>query len=177
MTDSEREFANRQLIEGRDAVVRAVAGLSGDQLHFKPQLEGWSIADCIAHLAVAEDVLFALVAKGRPIPDGVALDPAKDSRFAAAVVDRSRKVAAPPGVRPHGHFASPGEALAHFCENRERTLAYARDCAQDLRRLFTPHPLFGEIDCYRCLLLLALHPARHAAQIEEIKQHPEFPKA
>jgi hypothetical protein len=34
----------------------------------------------------------------------------------------------------------------------------------------------GEIDCYRCLLLLALHPARHAAQIEEIKLDQGFRK-
>jgi len=120
--------------------------------------------------------MFALVSKGAANPDGVPLDPAKDGRMVAAIVDRSRKIAAPPGVRPHGHFASPAEAVKHFRESRERALAYTRDCTEDLRRLFTPHPLLGEIDCYKCLLLLALHPARHAAQIEEIKQHPEFPK-
>jgi hypothetical protein len=176
MTDSEREFATKQLLEGRDAVVRAIDGLANAQLHFKPQPEDWSIADCVEHLAVTEDLMFALVAKGAANPDGVSLDPAKDGRFSAAVVDRSRKVAAPRGVRPHGHFASTQEAVAHFREGRERALAYTRDCTEDLRRLFTPHPLLGEIDCYRCLLLLALHPARHAAQIEEIKQHPQFPK-
>ena len=177
MTDSEREFAIKQLLEGRDAVTRAVDGLTSAQLHFKPQPESWSIADCVEHLAVAEDMLFNLVAKGAPSPDGVSLDPAKDGRLAVAVVDRSRKFAAPQPMGPHGHFASPAEAVAHFREGRERALAYARDCTQDLRRLFTPHPLLGEIDCYRCLLLLALHPARHAAQMEEIKQHRQFPAA
>ncbi|MBZ5591288.1 MAG: DinB family protein [Acidobacteriia bacterium] len=177
MTDSEREFATKQIVEGRDAVFLAITGLTDAQLRFKPQPESWSIADCVEHLAVTEDLLFALVTKGAPNPDGMPLDPVKDGRFSTAVVDRSRKFAAPPGVRPHGHFASTAEAVAHFRENRERTLAYARDCTQDLRRLFTPHPLLGEIDCYRCLLLLALHPARHAAQIAEIKKHPEFPKA
>ena len=176
MTDSERDFATKQLHEGTDSVFRAIAGLTSAQLDFKPRPEEWSIADCLEHLAVTENTLFALVAKGAPNPDGVPLDPAKDGRFSAAVLDRSRKVAAPPGVRPHGHFASTAEAVAHFREGRERALAYTRDCKQDLRRLFTPHPLLGEIDCYRCLLLLALHPARHAAQIEEIKQHPQFPK-
>jgi hypothetical protein len=69
------------------------------------------------------------------------------------------------------------EARDHVIAGHERAIAYARECAQDLRNLFTPHPLLGEIDCYRCLLLLALHPARHAAQIEEIKLDPAFPKA
>jgi len=177
MTDSEREFATRQLLAGRDAVVRAIDGLASAQLHFKPQPDSWSIADCVEHLAVTEDLLFSLVAKGAPNPDGVPLDPAKDGRMAAAIVDRSRKFSAPAGVRPHAHFASPSEAVQHFRDSRDRALAYARGCTEDLRRLFTPHPLLGEIDCYKCLLLLALHPARHAAQIEEIKQHPQFPKA
>ena len=177
MTDSEREFAVRQLVEGRDAVVRAIDGLADAQLQFKPQPDSWSIADCVEHLAVTEDLMFALVTKGVANPDGVSLDPAKDGRMVAAIVDRSRKFAAPAAVRPHAHFASPAAAVQHFRDGRERALAYTRSCTEDLRRLFTPHPLLGEIDCYRCLLLLALHPARHAAQIEEIKRHPRFPKA
>ena len=176
MTDSEREFATKQLLEGRDAVVRAIDGLADAQLHFKPQPDSWSIADCVEHLAVTEDLMFALVSKGAPNPAGVPLDPVKDGRFSTAVVDRSRKVTAPTGVQPRGHFASTAEAVQHFRDSRERALAYTRDCTHDLRRLFTPHPLLGEIDCYKCLLLLALHPARHAAQIEEIRQHPQFPK-
>jgi hypothetical protein len=177
MTEAEREFATKQLLEGRKAVARAIDGLTDTQLHFKPQPDGWSIADCVEHLAVTEDLLFHLVAKGAPNPDGVSLDPAKDGRMAAAVVDRSRKFIAPAGARPNSYFASTQEALAHFREGRNRALAYTRACTHDLRRLFTPHPLLGEIDCYRCLLLLALHPARHAAQIEEIRQHPQFPPA
>jgi hypothetical protein len=177
MTDSEREFATKQLLEGRDAVVRAIADLSDAQLQFKAQPDDWSIADCVNHIALAEDLMFALVTNGVANPNGVPLDLAKDGRMVAAIVDRSRKVSAPPAVRPHGHFASAAEAAVRFRDTRERALAYTRSCTEDLRRLFTRHPVLGEIDCYRCLLLLALHPARHAAQIEEIKQHPEFPKA
>jgi len=176
MTDSEREFATRHLLEGRDTLFRATAGLSDAQLHFKPQPDRWSIADCVEHLAAAEDLLFDLVAKGAPNPDGVPLDPAKYDRLVSAIVDRSRKFSAPPDLRPHAHFASPAAAAQHFRDGRERALTYTRDCTQDLRHLFTPHPVLGEIDCYRCLLLLALHPSRHAAQIEEIRQHPQFPK-
>jgi DinB family protein len=177
MTDSEREFATKQLLEGRDAVIRAISSLGDAQLQFKPQPDRWSIADCVEHLAVTEDLLFDLIAKGAPNPDGIPLDPAKDGRLVAAIVDRSRKFSAPAAVRPHAHFASPADAVQHFRDSRKRTLAYTRCCTEDLRRLFTPHPVLGEIDCYRCLLLLALHPARHAAQIEEIKQHPQFPTA
>ena len=175
MTDSEREFATAQLLKGRDALLEAVAGLSEAQLQFRPRPESWSIADCVEHLAIAEDRLFALVAQGAAKPDGVSLDPAKDDRMVRAVVDRSRKFAAPPAMRPAGRFASVAEAAAKFRDSRERVIDYARDCQDDLRHRFMMHPVLGEIDCYRCLLLLALHPARHAAQIEKIKQHANFP--
>lgn len=176
MTDSEREFAIQKLFEGREAVRRAIHGLGEAQLQFKPQPDTWSIAECVEHLAKAEDLMFALIEKGAANPDGVPLDPAKYGRFTTAVIDRSRKITAPEGVRPHGHFASTQAAIAHFDQSRERAIAYTRDCTEDLRSLFTKHPVLGEIDCYRCLLLLAVHPARHAAQMEEIKQHSEFPR-
>jgi hypothetical protein len=176
MTDSERAFAIQQLIEGRDTLLSATAGLSEAQAQFKPRPDGWSIADCVEHVAITAPMLFALLEKGAANPQGQALIPEKDGRFARAVVDRSRKVAAPQGVRPDGRFRSVDEARERFLASHERAIAYARECGQDLRSLFTPHPLLGEIDCYRCLLLLALHPARHAAQIEEIKRDPAFPK-
>ncbi len=177
MTDSEREFVLTQLHQGSDSLRRAIAGLSETQLNFKPPSGRWSIADCVEHIALTEDAMFARVTTGSPNPNGVSMEPEKFERFVAAVVGRSRKVVAPDAFHPSGHFGSAAEACRHFLEGRERAIAYARDCPADLRHLFALHPLLGEIDCYRCLLLLALHPARHAAQIEEIKLDPAFPQA
>src|SRR6266478_4963098 len=106
MSPSEREFAIKCLFEGRDALLRAIAGLSEPQQRFKVQPENWSVADCVEHVAVVEDFLFPLVTRGVANPTGVSLDPAKDERMAAAVVDRRRKVSAPPAMRPAGAFAS-----------------------------------------------------------------------
>jgi len=174
MTEAERQFAMTQLVEGRDSLLRAIEGLSEAQMSFKPEPDGWSIADCLEHLAITEDALFELIARGAPNPAGVPLPPEKDGRMVAAIVNRGRKVGAPKAMQPAGHFASPAEARTHFLASRERAIAYATTSTVDLRALFTIHPLLGEIDCYRCLLLLALHPARHAAQIEEIKRHVNF---
>ena len=176
MTDSEREFAAQQMTEGRDALLRAIAGVSQAQWQFKAGEDGWSISHCVEHVAMAAGMLFDLLKKGSANPQGVPLDPEKDGRFARAVVDRARKVAAPAGVRPGGHFPSVEDAVRYFLASHEAAMAYTRECNQNLRSLFTLHPLLGEIDCYRCLLLLALHPARHAAQIEEIKQQPGYPR-
>jgi hypothetical protein len=168
MTDSEREFAIKHLIEGRDALLAAIAGLSESQMRLKPQPERWSIAECVEHVAVTEELLFGMVTRGTVNPNGKPLDPEKDARLAVALLNRERRFSAPETVRATGRFATVDESIAHFLKSRERVIAYARECAEDLRHRFTLHPLLGEIDCYRCLLLLALHPARHAAQINEI---------
>jgi len=177
MTSSDRAFLLKNFEEGRDAFLRSIAGLSEAQLHFKPQPDRWSIADCVEHIALTEDAMYARATQGAANPKGVSLDPEKDARFADAVVARRRKVVAPESFRPAGRFASLDAACNHFLEGRERAIAYVRECAEDVRHLFALHPLLGEIDCYQYLLLLALHPARHAAQIEEIKSDAEFPKA
>ena len=176
MTQPEREFINRHLVGGRDALFAAIAGVSPAQSCFRTGTDRWSIGDCVEHVAITEDVLFDLIMRGAENPAGVALSPDKDARLAAVIVDRSRKFPAPEAVRPAGRFASVADAAEHFRASRERSLAFARECADDLRCRFTIHPLLAEIECWRCLVLLALHPARHAAQIEEIKQHAAFPK-
>jgi DinB superfamily len=177
MTSSERAFILKNLEDGRDSFLRSIAGLSEAQLHFKPQPDRWSIAECIEHIVLAEDTMYVRATNGAVNPNGLALDPEKDERFTAAVVARRRKVVAPEAVRPAGRFTSTEEACRQFLEHRERAIAYARECSEDVRHLFAVHPLLGEIDCYQFLLLLAVHPARHAAQIEEIKSDPAFPKA
>lgn len=177
MTNSDRQFILKNMEEGRDAFLRSVAGLSEAQLQFKPQPDRWSIAECIEHIAIAEDAIYARATHGSANPNGVPLDPEKEARFAAAVVARRKKVVAPEPMRPAERFQSVEEAREHFIEGRKRTIAYVRECAEDVRHLFAMHPLLGEIDCYQFLLLLALHPARHASQIEEIKGDAAFPKA
>jgi hypothetical protein len=176
MNDAEREFASLQMTAGRDALFQALRGVSAVQSNFKPASDRWSIAECVEHVALTEEVLLKMLVSGAAHPIGVSLTPDKDGRMAAAVVDRSRRFQAPDVIRPSGRFASLSAAWEQFEKSRRVSVAYARECPNDLRGLFTMHPLLGQIDCYRCLLLLALHPARHAAQIEEIKQHPGYPK-
>jgi|SRR5579871_1249542 len=177
MTDTEREFILKRLEEGRDAFLCSFEYLSETQLKFKPQPDRWSIADCVEHVALTEDGMYARVTKGAPNPAGAALDPEKYERFVSAVIARRRKVVAPDPMQPTGHFASIATAREQFVTSRARAIEYVRACTGDLRTLFAKHPLLGDIDCYQFLLLLAVHPARHAAQIEEIKSDPGFPKA
>src|SRR5436309_4082246 len=94
MNDAEQEFANLQMIAGRDALFQALRGVSEVQSNFSPGSDCWSIAECVEHVALTEDVLLNILRSGAAKPDGVPLAPDKDRRMAAAVVDRSRKVQA-----------------------------------------------------------------------------------
>jgi hypothetical protein len=46
---------------------------------------------------------------------------------------------------------------------------FAETCQEDLRCKITSHPIIGKVNCYEMLLMIAVHPHRHAKQIEEIK--------
>jgi hypothetical protein len=45
-----------------------------------------------------------------------------------------------------------------------------------LRRHFFRHPIFGDLDLYQWLLMIAAHCDRHRVQSEEVMASPEFPR-
>ncbi len=63
-----------------------------------------------------------------------------------------------------------------FEQSRESNMDYVRTTNDDLRDHFFSHPVFGPLDGYQWLLLIATHSARHTAQIEEVKADANFPK-
>jgi prephenate dehydrogenase len=60
-------------------------------------------------------------------------------------------------------------AVQDFVSSREQAIQFVRSNRDDLRSKITSHPLFGTVNCYEMLLLLAAHSQRHVKQIEEIK--------
>ncbi len=173
MIDSERTLVKEQLSAGREAMLAAVEGLSDAQAVFKPSPEAWSILECLEHVAVAERQMLRMIEGagegGRPSA------PNKDLAFAASARDRSRKFVAPDPAKPRLRYGTLEEARRKFIENRERTVAFVERCSENLRTRSVLHPIAGQIDAYRCLLLIAAHPSRHAAQILEVRAHAAFP--
>jgi hypothetical protein len=90
--------------------------------------------------------------------------------------ERTRKAKAPERSEPTGRYESLFEALERFRDARERTLQFAESISvEELRAKVVPHPLAGTLDGYQLLTLMAVHPERHALQVEEIKTDLEFP--
>ena len=174
MNAAEREVLLEQLHSSREAVRQAVAGMTDAQAQFRPAPGRWTVAECLEHVAVAERQMLRLATEFRA-PAAAPSNRRLDALILKGGTDRSKKMQAPDVAVPKGRYATFSEALEAFEKARERTLAYVTECQDDLRSLATNHPVVGTLDCYQCLLVLAVHPARHAKQIEELRNDPAFP--
>jgi len=77
----------------------------------------------------------------------------------------------PMGRWPHDQLVREFEAA------RKRTSEFAATTSADLRQAAFPHPMFGPLDCYQWLLLIAAHGERHRAQAEEVMADANFPRS
>ncbi len=182
MQEHERQVVIDQLNASRDRILGVVEGLTPKQWEFRPAEGRWSIAECLEHVIRVENRICGMIGKalkeGSPQPEKQ-LPPAdlreKDATIAKGVVDRSVTRQAPEPVRPDGKWQGDGELLAEFRKTRERSAEFVRATEGDLRSYFQTHGGFGEIDCYQWLIVMSLHGARHADQMEEIRASQGFP--
>jgi uncharacterized damage-inducible protein DinB len=181
MEDRERQLVVDQLNTSQERQMELVHGLTAEQWTFRPGEGRWSINECLEHVMRVEDRIFGLIGKKlrESAPEPEKQDPThqKDSLVARSLPDRTHRREAPEPVRPIGQWADADELIAEFRKTRQRTTEFAATTQGDLRNHFLPHMALGELDCYQWLLVLSLHGARHAQQIEEIKAAPGFPRA
>jgi hypothetical protein len=169
----EKELLMERLRQGRDRYLCAFHGVldSSSSWHRTPGT--WSILECAEHVALAEEGMMKLWEK---LAEPGSSDRAKDAVILSVAHDRARKAKAPERSEPKGRCESLFEALERFRAARERTLQFAESISvEELRAKVVPHPFAGTLDGYQLLTLMAMHPERHALQVEEIKTDPEFP--
>jgi uncharacterized damage-inducible protein DinB len=190
MENSERRVLVDQLEASRDRLLELVDGLTAEQWRFRPAEGRWSIGECLEHVVVVENrVLGSIETKletkiETKLGEGTVenrervSEPAteKDAVVARIVPDRSVARQAPENAQPTGRWPDSAELLAEFRKTRQRTTDFAATTQGDLRSYFIPHGALGELDCYQWLLVLSLHGARHAQQIEEVKATAGFPR-
>ena len=177
-TKSSTEIDKARLLEalrkGGDAFLCSVAGVGEAACRLSPGENRWSVLECAEHVAVAEEVMLALVSGERNTRD--AKGPKRDDRILRSGTDRSTRFDASVQSQPCGRFSTVAEAVAHFRATRERTLRLVEQTGEDLRatEIKHPHQVVGVISTYECLLLMGSHAQRHALQIEEIKNSPAY---
>jgi hypothetical protein len=177
ITPADKDKVLALLESSKKGVLDSTKGLSEAQWNFKPAPERWSIAECMEHIAAAEDFIRANITenvmKAPAVPDR---DVAKiDAGIIAMVPDRTNKVQAPEPIKPTNRYGSPEGSVKHFLESRATTEKFVKDTA-DLRGHATDAPIGGKWDAYEWVLLIAAHSERHTKQIEEVKTDPNYPK-
>ncbi len=169
MNEHERTEYLAILARTRDEFLSSLAGVTEEQSRLKVAADSWSILECTEHVATAERGMFMGITQ-RCTPRTPPSAQNREQEFLRSVADRSRKLAAPEHVVPTGRYATLGEAVEKFREQRGKVIEYVSACRDDLHAVEMPHPIAGIITAQECLAILAMHPARHAAQIREIRQ-------
>jgi uncharacterized damage-inducible protein DinB len=179
LSPDERKYAVDYYQKTKARLLADVKGLSPAQLNFRADSTRWSIYQCTEHIALAETLIWQWVQMTQHSP----ATPEKRSEvkmttdeLVKATTDRSHKVQAPEMLKPGSQFPSEQAALDAFVLRRDSTIAYIQMTQDDLKDHFITHPVFGTMDLYQGLVLLAAHCARHTLQIEEVMADPNFPK-
>jgi hypothetical protein len=179
LTEQERKFVVHHLKETKSEVLKSIKGLSDAQLNFKTAADRWSVKECVYHLTLAENGLWAMFEATMKLPS----TPEKrteikisDEDIVKMITDRSQKAKAPEPFQPDkATWQSAGEAASAFKAARADHLNYAKTTTEDLRNHVFQLP-FGTIDGYQFLLFMSAHSDRHTQQINEVKADPNFPK-
>lgn len=158
--------------ENRRTTLRLVADLSEEEFAFRPA-GGWSAADVLEHLTIAETGTSKVIRKVLKEGQGTLPPyPSDDSVLAVrprpARPDALRE--APDAARPRGGRGKE-ELLALAAESRAQTLAsLAMLAAADPRSAEFPHALLGPLNLYEWpVLIILMHERQHHAQLGEIR--------
>jgi len=169
METVDREQLLRLLSASRKKLLESAEGLTDEQARMRPAEDRWTVLECVEHVGLVEDVMFSAVTT-KMAPEEAPADRSREQEIIRRATNRSQKIGAPETVRPGGKFATLSEALEHFERSRARTIEYVESCDSDLRSVAAAHPVLGKATGQEFMLILALHPARHALQILELRE-------
>ena len=177
LTKKERKMAVKEMTNSQKRLFKAIKGLSENQLNFKSSPNAWSVAECVEHITISENMISGMLEGALKTP----ADPSRrsevkmsDEKVLAVIRYRSNKAQAPEPFQPSGKFGSYEETVKAFKEKRAEHIKYAKTTQDNLRNHYQQLP-FGIIDGFQVLLFMSGHTERHVEQIEEILAHKDFP--
>ena len=178
LTQAEKDKALQYLESTKKDVLDATTGLSPAQWNFKPAPDRWSIAECMEHIAAAEDFIRGNIVNGvMKAPPAPGRDIATiDAGILENVPARKTKVQAPDAIKPTNRFGSPEGSIKHFVESRAITEDFLKT-TPGLRDHAADSPTGAKWDAYEFILLIAAHSERHTNQIKEVKADPNYPRS
>lgn len=172
--------------KNNEAAKLLVAGLTEEQLNWKPASDRWSIAQCLDHLAVTSaqfNKLFtAAIERGGtkwPVNGPVPYRPSLVGGWLIKQVlpETTRKFPAPKVFRPSDSSDIQG-ALEKYLNQQASFIRFVNDSANldynktRLRSPVTPLMRYSLADAY---VVTVVHGWRHLAQARRVREAPEFP--
>ncbi|QCX02134.1 DinB family protein [Aggregatimonas sangjinii] len=177
LTDDERKMATEHLTQTKERLTSTLDGLDEEQLNFKPTAESWSIAECVEHLAIAENMFNGMLKGALKEPANTAMRDSvtmSDEKLIGFISVRDTKVKTPEPFEPMGKFGSHEETLEAFMSKRDEHIEYVKTTEDDLRNHYGKLP-FATIDGLQIILFMSGHTERHVLQMEEVIAHEDFP--
>jgi hypothetical protein len=160
----------QMLQEGMDSLSEALRGIDASLAKRRPQAGSWSVVECVEHLTLTERALLLRLKEARACDESHE-DRAREAKFQNLALNRARRIEAPDPVRPGNGSTTLAEAVQEFDAARRETIEFVEDFRGDLRWRVAQHPLITRpVNCYEMLVLMAMHPRRHALQIAETRR-------
>ena len=171
--DRPLELLLTTLDKNRTALWEAVEHVPPSLRAVRPAPDRWSVTDVLEHLVLIERRITALMEQRfatAPRRTGAAAD--IDSLGALIdvdrLLDRNRQITTGDSTQPRGGLdeASARDALTTLRCDLRRVVESGDGLA--LETIAVPHPVFGTFNLYQWIAFVAVHEARHTAQIREI---------
>ena len=176
LTPAERKFAIDYLSKTKARLLNDVKGLSTTQLNFTPNDTSWSVAQCVEHITLSEDLIKQWIhgsLVGAATPERKSEEKYTPETLITIVTDRSQNRGKTGGSwLPDGKFPGTAVAIETFVSRRDSTIAYVESTQDDLKNHFIDHPQWGALDLYEALVMLSAHCERHTLQLEEVMANP-----
>ena len=177
MADTDKKEVERVLREGVEALEDALRGIANDTASLRPSPESWSVLECVQHIGLTERALLGRLKQATPA-GASREDKAREARFQDLAMNRQRRIEAPEVVTPKPGSQSLPQALDEFQKIRGDTMRFVDEFEGDLKAWLAVHPLITRpVNCFEMLLLIALHPKRHALQISQIREQLSHPRS
>lgn len=177
LSDEERKMSAEHLTQTLDRLTSTVNGLSDAQLNFKATPESWSVAECVEHLTISENMFNGMLQGALKEPANPAMRDSismTDEKLIGFISVRDTKVKTPEPFEPSGKFGSHEETLKAFTTKRQEHIEYINTTEDDLRNHYGKLP-FAMIDGLQIILFMSGHTERHVKQMEEVMAHEDFP--
>lgn len=177
LTKDERKKAIDHMKTTQSELLKSVKGLSEAQLNYMPEGGGWSVANCVEHIAISEGNIFGIVQmtlQNDPDPsmrDKVSMS---DDQLVGMISSREQKVKTREEFEPTGKFGTYQGSLDEFKAKRKSNMTYVKSNSDDLRNRYFDFP-FGKVDSYQVILFMSGHTKRHTDQIKEVMAEAGFP--